>query len=206
MKRDHHFRPVVAELLEPRVLPSHGARIQPATVSPVNASARAVPVGGLAHAVVDQVNQEFDSFTNDYLQAQGAYFATDSSNATNAANAERFFRSYIEQRLNLLAQQLIRTFTQLPGSLNRLPGAPPGGSYVLQVFLRDKINGTTAGSLRTALAGNKVIPAPGTVTGGAATLYTEQALGAIETARAATLNASTFLLRHTFQNGRPAAH
>src|SRR3954470_23336619 len=98
MKGDDHFRPVVAELLEPRVVLSHGARILPASVAPVNVSTRAIPVGGLAHAAVDQVNQEFDSFTNDYLQAQGAYFSTDSSNATNAANATRFFRSYIVQR------------------------------------------------------------------------------------------------------------
>jgi hypothetical protein len=197
MKRDHHFRPVVVELLEPRVVPSHITSIQPARIGPVNLSTRAVPVGGLAHAAVDQVNQEYDSFTSDYLQAQGAYFATDTSNATNASNATKFFRSYIQQRLNLLSQQLIRTFTQLPDSLNR----PPKGSYAIQVFLRNNVTGTSPATLRTALAGNRAIPSIGTVTGGAATLYTEQALGAIESTRAATLNAATYLLKSTFQSG-----
>lgn len=203
MRRDCRFRPEVREVLEQRLVLSPAVEVLPVTGGSVNVSARAVPVGGLAHAIVEQVNQLFDSFKNDYLQAQGAYFSSGTSAGTSAS---QFFFRFIVQRLNLLSEQLTRSFTQLPGSLTRIHGARLGGSFVLQVFLRTRITGMSSDSLRIALAGasprSGVIPPLGSVSGGAATLYTDEALTAIETARAATLNATSFLIRGTFKNGR----
>jgi hypothetical protein len=195
MSERHRFRPVVPESLERRVVLDRGARIAPVAIAPLDVSGRR---RDLAQAAADQVNQAFDAFTRDYLQAQGAYFAADPGQAPSAA---RFFRSFIVQRLNLLGQQLTRTFTQLPGSLNRLPNAAPGGSIVLQSFLRTRITGNSPDSLRVALAGpNNPIP-PVMTSGTTATLYTSQAISAIETARTSTQNGVGFLLNRTFKNG-----
>lgn len=193
MKKRKRFCPG-ATTLEDRALLSHAADIAPLTPAPLDLSGRSHTA--LIQSAADSVNQIFDSFTADYLQTQGAYFAS-----TN--NSPGLFHSYIIQRLNLMSQQLVKTFTHVPGSLNMLPGAGPGGSTALQIFLRRYINGPTPTSLATALAGtggHNPIP-PSNTTGTTATLYTTQALAAIETARAATLNSVSFLINHTFRAG-----
>jgi hypothetical protein len=139
----------------------------------------------------------FDSFTTDYLQAQGAYLAI------NNVQAHAAFSHYVAQRVKLLAAQLTRIFVHVPGSLNRTrPSRSPGGPVVIQSFLRTYINGpaptTLIVSLQGARAGVGAIPPPGT-TGTTATLYTDQALSAIETSRTVTLNNVGFLVSHTFQ-------
>jgi hypothetical protein len=152
---------------------------------------------GAALRASTEVNQAFDSFTQDYLQAQATYLAFPTS-------SQGTFKNYITQRVALLSQQLVADFTPLPNSLNRLPssGFGSGGSIVMQSFLR-RVIGTSGSSsstpnLRSNLVDN--IPAVG-LSGPQATLVTLNATTAIETARAATLNSVNFLTRHTFHNG-----
>lgn len=199
MAQRRRFRPGLTETLEDRVVLSHAASI---SVARLNLSGR---TGNLASSAVDQVNQAFDSFTKDYLQAEGTYLSLD---LPQSGNPEKYFRLYVVQRLNLLAEQLTHTFTYLPNSLNRIPSSSgPGGSPVLQVFLRRQITGGSSSSLLRALVGtgqnanNLPIPAVGTMKGTAATLYTAQSLSAIDATRAATLNAVGYLLNNTFKNG-----
>jgi len=197
MSQRHRFRPGHADLLEDRVVLS---RVAPIAVAKLNVSAR---TGNIASAAVDQVNLAFDSFTKDYLQAEGLYLSLKSN---DGGDPERYFRLSVVQRLNVLSQQLTHTFTYLPNSLNRVSSAGPSGSAVLQVFLRKQITGNGSESLLRALVGvqnqaNPPIPAVGTMTGDSATLYTTQSLSAIDASRAATLNAVNFLLHNTFKNG-----
>jgi hypothetical protein len=194
MNGRHRFRPASLPGLETRVLLSKGALIAPVTVGKLTINAR----NTITHQVVDQVNVAFDSFTTDYLQAQGAYLQD-----STAPHASAAFTNYVNQRVELLAAQLVRIFAHIPGSLDRLQTSTPGGPVVLQSFLRTRINGEGRTSLLMSLIGRRglrssALPPPGT-TGTTATLYTDQAISAIETARTASINSAAFLFSHSFQ-------
>jgi len=174
-----------------------GGLIAPVAAGQLTITART----GATQAVVDQVNLAFDSFKTDYLQAQGAYLANSS-----APNAPTAFNNYVTQRVELLAAQLTRIFAHVPGSLDRLQTSTPGGPIVLQSFLRTRINGFGRASLLVSLVGRRgvgtgALPPQGT-TGTTATLYTDQAITAIETARATSLNSVGFLYSRSFQKHR----
>jgi hypothetical protein len=198
MRDRHRFRPDDMVGLEGRLLLSRAARSAPVIFARSN-----IPTShaDIVFAATDQVNQAFDSFTSGYLQVQGTYFASDPAQGANAA---KYFRSYIVESLGLLDQKLTRTFTTLPGSSAKHPSTSPNGSTVLQDFLAKQINGKSQSNLLLSLAGTNVknspIPPIGT-SGPVATLYTEQALSAIETARAATLNQTDFLILHSQDKG-----
>jgi hypothetical protein len=211
MKDRHRFQPALAGLESRLVL----SRL--ATISPVSPAKLAIAAHkNAAQAVVDQVNQAFDSFTTDYLQAQGAYFEAPNVGARNA------FKNFVTQRTDLLAAQLTRIFAHVPGSLNKLETASSGGPVVVQQFLRTRINGNARTSLVRSLEGGSGNPsaippalkqptvttntgqaiAP-TYTGQAvATIYTDQAISAIETARTASLNSLGFLYGKSFDKHR----
>lgn len=203
------FRPDLGGPLEDRVVLSRAAGfaaagIVPVQVAPLDVSGRGT---SLVRSVNDAINQAFESFKRDYLQSQAAYFATDTG-TTNPNVAQQLFRSYIGERLNLLTQELTRAFIHVPGSLNRVASTNQGTSLVVQAFLRNRISGPGQLSLQRALIGRPTpggaggaIPLVGTVTGPTITLYTNQALASIDSARAATVNATTFLLNDTFKNG-----
>jgi hypothetical protein len=194
MNRRHRFLPGGVEELERRRVMSALGLVQPVTV-------RAVPIAhtetGTALRASTEVNQAFDAFTQDYLQAQATYLAF-------PTNSQDTFRNYITQRTALLSQQLVAIFTPLPSSLNRLPGGTfgGGGSIVIQSFLRRVIGGPNRNGSTPTLWENlsKNIPAVG-LAGPQASLATLNATTAIEAARAATLNSVNFLTRHTFHNG-----
>jgi hypothetical protein len=193
MRERRQFRPERLEGLEARVVLSNRGLIAPATVGKLNTSAKT----NSNQAVVDQVNQTYESFTSDYLQAQGAYLANGASAANHTA-----FSHYVGQRVKLLAAQLTTIFVHVPGSLNLAPKSSPGGPVVVQSFLRSYVNGPAPTSLLVALEGRKggtgAIPPAGT-TGTTATLYTDQALSAIATTQTITLNSVGFLVSHRFQ-------
>jgi hypothetical protein len=193
MRDRHRFRPAVGEPLEGRRLLSAKGLVTPVVVKPLPIT-RPTETSQALQATT-AVNQDFDAFTQDYLQAQATYLAS-------PGVPPGTFSTYITQRVELLSQDLVKAFTPLPGSLNRLPGSfGIGGSIVLQAFLRRVIVGPQPGTLLSELRGN--IPVTG-LTGPAATLVTLNATTAIATARTATLNSVNFLLRHTFHNGHPA--
>jgi hypothetical protein len=186
------------EALESRVVLSRVASIAPISVAKLNVRHHI----NATQDVVNAVNQSFDSFTTDYLQAQGAYLAAPSSGSHTA------FRSFVVQRVDLLAAQLTRIFAHVPGSLNRLQTSSSGGPVVIQAFLRSRINGNSSRTLLTALTGpGGAIPplrmAAATATiDTTATIYTDQAISAIETARALTINSVGFLYGQAFDKHR----
>jgi hypothetical protein len=177
MRERRRFRPATLEGLETRVVLNRGTVIAPVTVGKLTVTTHE----NTNQAVADQLNESFDSFTTDYLQAQGAYLANGSSQAAHTA-----FSHYVAQRVKLLAAQLTNIFAHVPGSLDRSPNSSPGGPVVVQTFLRTYINGPPPTSLLVSLEGRRsgsgAIPPPGT-TGTTATLYTDQAISAIATAR-----------------------
>lgn len=198
MRQKRQFRPTGLDRLESRVVLSRFSAVGPAAVAPLNVSGR---VRSLNVAAVDQINQAYDRFTQDFLQAQGAYFAAGQTGVTtDPQTAQRYFRSFIVQRVDLLAQELTNVFVQLPGGVQR---GGPNGSTVVQSYLRQRINGPGRTTLAMQLAGRGardaagLIPPPDT-TGPAATLYTSSVLATIDASRAATLNASGYLLKSTF--------
>jgi len=172
--------------------------MSPVRIATIDVSARRSNRTALT---IDQINEAFNSFTTDFLHAEGAYFASSAS----AAQSRVLFHDFIEQRLNLLSQQLTRTFIQLPGATAKLANPTSEQAIVVQAFLRNRITGNSANSLNRALAGtrpanNPIPPDPSSVSGSALTLYTYQATSAIETARTATLNAAGYLVNRTFKN------
>ena len=192
--------------LESRLLLSQSALTSPALVlSPVQQSPRA-----LRHlSPQQQVNQAFDQFTADYLQAQQVYLAS-----TGLANADTTFKNYTTQRVALLTQELIHALGRLPGATTKLLPSQrltPSMSTTLQSFLFRKINGNIAPtattsydnvSLLTAL-NNAVPPAPAagtTLSPAAVTLFTLQSSNAIQTARINTINAAYLMSSRTYQN------
>lgn len=204
MKERRRFRPDRVEPLEPRAVPGAGVGGLIAPVPVHHVTIVRTPLPDLYVRVTTAVNQAFDAFTTDYLQAQGTYFAAPATGAPA-------FQNYIRQRVRLLSEQLVRAFAAVPGSLNRLPSTfgGTGGSLVLQAFLRrqigvargQQVNGGN-GTLLAALLSN--VPPATVAATPAATLYTLNATTAIETARTATVNGIRFLVHHTFENGKPA--
>lgn len=200
MKDRRRFRPVAIEALEPRVALTHGGPLNPALIGTLSPNVRASgPIGRVAA----QVNASFDRFSADYSQAQGAFLSSGATAAVLPA-----FKSFTQQRVGLLAQELARTLARVPGSNGRIANmnqqAANGSNVVLSGFLNRKINGTGtvgAGSLLTTLTSVAVIPTAGT-TGSGATLYTLSATNAIQSARASTINAIGFIINGTFRNAK----
>jgi hypothetical protein len=200
MKDRHRFRPLAVEDLETRVALSRAGGIAPVSPARLASTAR----NNAAQAVVNQVNLSFNSFTTDYLQAQGAYLAA-TTGASPSKGARTAFKNFVAQRVDLLAAQLTRVFAHVPGSLTRLQTSSSGGPVVVQEFLNNRINGTTRTSLLETLEGGRgnpgAIPPAGT-SGPAATIYTDQAISAIETAQTSSLNSLGFLYGGSFNKHR----
>jgi hypothetical protein len=200
-KASHGFLPSRLDgiVLEDRLVLSQSASMTPALVlNPAQHSVRA-----LRHqSAQNQVNQAFDQFTTDYLQAQQVYLAS-----TGLSTANSTFMDYTTQRVNLLNQQLVHALIPLPGSLKKLrpqQRLTTSQSTVLQNFLFRTINGTgtnAPSSLLTVLL-KAIPPAPTTSTPippSGVTLFSLEATNAIQTARLNTVNAAHLLSTNTFQ-------
>lgn len=199
MRKRCPFRPGLADRLEARIALTGTAHITPVEVRPLTFRQEQA---GLQTQVTTQVNQAFDSFTEDYLRAQATYVATLSMTPASTTSAPyAAFNDYIGQRVRLLAEQLVTAFGQVPGGLNYVPAGPFGsGSYVVQLFLRRQIDGPATGGadpLLVALRDN--IPTASDAQ--TIALYTLNATTAVNTAREATLNSIQFLIHHIFSNG-----
>jgi hypothetical protein len=146
--------------------------------------------------VTAQANQAFNSFLQDYSQAESAYLGAGSGASIDS------FKAFTTQRVNLLAQQLTRIFARLPGSFARIQdpherSLSGNSDVVFQAFLYKQINGNASTSLVQELNSKNVVPPPGT-TGPQATLYTLTATNAIQSARTATTNAAKYIAIGTF--------
>lgn len=158
----------------------------------INAFSRGIQFRDSASTrVSDEIDRIFDSFTSDYLQAQAAFLASDTTTSRAA------FQNVTIQRVNLLAQQLTQTLVRLPGMLAREKGAP---AVPVQQFLTRRINNPNVPTslLNTLLDISRSIPeSPGAPE---ATLYTLTATNAIEAARVATINSSKFAISGVFRS------
>ncbi len=85
MKERRRFRPTTVDWLETRVVLNASAHIAPVSPGHVTTNAR----NAATQAVVNNVNLSFDSFTTDYLQAQGTYFAAGPTGGSYCVQAIR---------------------------------------------------------------------------------------------------------------------
>jgi hypothetical protein len=197
MRQRHRYRPVGWDGLEARVALTHGGPIAPGLIGTLSPNPAAA---GSAARAVAQINASFNQFTADYLQAQGAYL---SSGTTADSTA---FQAFTTQEVQLLAQELTRTLSRVPGSLVYIKDAHQrsldgNSSVVLQAILYRRINGGTgSGSLLETLNSSSVVPST-PPTGAAATLYTLTSSNAIQSARISMINAVKLLISHRFNNG-----
>ncbi len=178
MRRKHRIRPAPFDLLEGRVVLSH--------------TMPAPPAGGAVHSLhrvlnqrdpslADEVNQEFDSFRNDYDQARATYFTSIQNQSAPSPSTTYAFVVYTTQRVSLLAQQVLGDLSPAAhGS-----GHVPNPKRLVATAIMGPRAQIRPGSLASSLL--QSIPQPGT-TAPTASLYSSAQDYAIEAARAAILN------------------
>lgn len=180
MRRQHQLIPAFFDLLESRVVPSHGG------------PGAAVGGGPALHAqhrslaphdpsLTDEINQVFDSFRNDYDQARATYFTSIQNQPAPSVATTYAFVAYTTQRVSLLAQQTLGVVYRA-----RL-GA--GEAQSLKHLVTKKIIGPKLqmppGSLAQSLLATTPQPA---TTAPTSSLYSLGEDAAIESARVAILN------------------
>ncbi len=194
MKRNHQFSPSAFDHLEARVVMSH-YRGYSVVVSGLHPNQNVLNRHQMN--VVAEVNQAFTSFQNDYDQARGTYFASIANQASASAATTQAFTLYTQQRVSLLAQQLISGFMQYKPSTAR----PHGGKPSLEVLINHRIiginGGATPGSLENALL--TTLPPAGT-SAPTATLYSLSQDNAIAAAQVSILNGAGILRNGDYGN------
>jgi hypothetical protein len=138
MHRRNRYRPCLSDVLEDRLVLSHAVgRGASVLVSGLNPKLQTLGKGRV-QPIIALANQAFDSFQQDYTQTRAAYLATlPGANAgTNAA-----FQNYTQNRLELLAQQIISSVLTSKSAL-----AKNGSAYVLPAMVARKINGVNTAS------------------------------------------------------------
>ncbi len=195
MERKRRFIPCVDDRLEERVVLSQfrGFSVVVSGLHP-----RQNVLNRHQMAVAAEVNQAFTSFQNDYGQARATYFASLANQSTADAATQNAFTLYTQQRVNLLAQQLISSFLQYKPGTARQHGQPS----TLQVLISHRIigmNGQTnnPGSLANSLL--TTIPPAGT-SAPTATLYSLSQDNAIAAAKVSILNWTGTLRNGDFGN------
>ncbi len=194
MKRNHKFLPSAFDHLENRVVLS-SYRGSSVVVSGLHPHQNVL--NRQQTTVVAEVNQAFSSFQNDYDQARATYFASIANQSSVSTATTQAFTLYTQQRVNLLAQQLISSFLQYKSATAK----PHGQASSLQVLINHRIIGingqATAGSLAQSLLAT--IPPPGT-SAPTATLYSLSQDNAIAAAQVAVLNGAGILRNGDFGN------
>jgi len=194
MKRNHKFLPSAFDHLEDRVVLSsyRGSSVVVSGLHP-----RQNVLNRRQTTVVAEVNQAFSSFQSDYDQARATYFASIANQSSVSTATTQAFTLYTQQRVSLLAQQLISSFLQYKSATAR----PHGQPSTLQVLINHRIIGingqATAGSLANSLL--TTIPPAGT-SAPTATLYSLSQDNAIEAAQVAILNGAGILRNGDFGN------
>ena len=194
MKRKQKFIPSAFDHLEDRVVLStyRGSSVVVSGLHP-----RQNVLNRRQTTVVAEVNQAFSSFQSDYDQARATYFASIANQSSVSTATTQAFTLYTQQRVSLLAQQLISSFLQYKSATAR----PHGQPSTLQVLINHRIIGingqATAGSLANSLL--TTIPPAGT-SAPTATLYSLSQDNAIEAAQVAILNGAGILRNGDFGN------
>jgi len=194
MERKRRFVPSAADRLEDRVVLStyRGSSVVVSGLHP-----RQNVLNRHQMTVVAEVNQSFSSFQSDYDQARATYFASIENQSSASMATTQAFTLYTQQRVSLLAQQLISSFLQYKPGTARQHGQPS----TLQVLMTHRIIGingeATPGSLADSLL--TTIPPAGT-SAPTATLYSLSQDNAIAAARVAVLNGAGILRNGDFGN------
>lgn len=153
--------------------------------------------------LIDQVNDSFASFQNDYLPVLSVYL---NSSSTSDTKFQGSMKSYLQQRTKLLSQELVRTLLLVPGfGKKQVNGGIPLMTFLDRKILGDvnspSANQTTdrALSLYNSLASLLPETKPAE---GSEPIFTSGAINAIQAANAATINAMGYAAYNTF--GKPA--
>jgi hypothetical protein len=193
MRRKHGFVPSALDQLESRVVLSRTTQGLSVVVSGLTPRQRVLSREQQAFSA--EINQAFSSFQSDYDQARATYFASISNQTSPSAATTNAFTLYTEQRVSLLAQQLINILIQSPVGTAKAPGQP----YALKSLISKQIIGpqgqTPKGSLAKSLL--VTIPQPGT-SAPTASLYTLSQDNAIQTAQDAILNGVSIMKNGAF--------
>ena len=194
MERKRRFVPSAVDRLEDRVVLStyRGSSVVVSGLHP-----RQNVLNRHQTAVAAEVNQAFTSFQNDYDQARATYFASIVNQSNPSTATTQAFTLYTQQRVSLLAQQLISSFLQYKPGTARQHGQPS----TLQVLITHRIIGingeATPGSLANSLL--TTIPPAGT-SAPTATLYSLSQDNAIAAAQVSILNGAGILRNGDFGN------
>lgn len=200
-----------AGLLQPPALVHlHAARMAARNVQAGSISTLMAPGVGNVQArptritpnqrLVDQINQSFTSFQNDYLPILNVYL----NNSSFTTEQAKEMKTYLQQRTKLLSQELTRTLVHVPGFATK----QQNGGVPLMTFLDRKIlgaidqtKGTAEQSLSLFNSLEGLLPATKPAEG-TATIYSTGAINAIQAANTATLNAMGYAAYNVF--GKPA--
>ena len=194
MERKRRFVPSSVDRLEDRVVLSsyRGSSVVVSGLHP-----RQNVLNRHQMTVVAEINQAFSSFQNDYEQARATYFASIANQSSVSTATTQAFTLYTQQRVSLLAEQLISSFLQYKPATARQHGQPS----TLQVLMTHRIigiNGQAApGSLAYSLL--TTIPPAGT-SAPTATLYSLSQDNAIAAAQVSVLNGAGILRNGDFGN------
>jgi hypothetical protein len=122
MKRKNGFVPSALDQLEDRVVLSRTTEGLAVVVSGLSPRQRVL--NRQQQAFTAEVNQAFQSFSNDYDQARATYFSSIAGQAAPSPATTQAFSLYTTQRVSLLGQQLINIFIQSPRGTAKAPGQP----------------------------------------------------------------------------------
>ena len=138
MRRKHEFIPTSLNRLETRVVLSGTGLRTPVVVSGLHPHQRLL--NRQQQSVAAEINQEFDSFGNDYAQSRATYFASIQGQTNPSQATTNAMVVYTTQRVSLLAQQVLNTFVQSKHS--------PGQTKSLKRLVGTKIIGAQGRPLR----------------------------------------------------------
>jgi hypothetical protein len=193
MKRKHAFIPSALDQLESRVVLSRTSQGLAVVVSGLSPRQRVL--NRQQQAFSAEINQAFASFQSDYDQARATYFASIAGQSSPSAATTNAFILYTQQRVSLLAEQLINIFIQSPQGTAKAQGQP----YALTSLITKKIIGPQGQSPKGSLAKslNDTIPQAGSSVP-TSSLYTLSQDNAIQTAQVAILNGLSILKNGAF--------
>ncbi len=192
MRRKHRFVPIALGELERRVVLSKTTQGLSVVVSGLSPHLKVL--NRKQQAFSAEVEQAFASFQSDYDQARATYFASIASQTSNPASMTAF-SLYTNQRVSLIAQQIINIFVQSPQGTAKAPGQPYGLNHLVTTKLIGTQGQTPKGSLAKALL--ETIPQPGS-SAPVASLYTLSQDDAIQSAQVAVLNGLSMLKNGAF--------
>lgn len=138
MRMDRRFLPSLSDGLERREVLSGLTLGQAAFSAARSAGANSAPLKVRGPSLKDLANRAFDSFATDFTRARATYLSGLGGDANANASSLTAFKSYAQNRLELLAQQLINNGAAPPSKKR-------GGGGTISGLVGRQINGLAAG-------------------------------------------------------------